>query len=92
MYQSPLAAAHLLVLNRLLEHRREVAASASEIRGDQVDRQFLSFLFAGDDGVHLGIELGERRVQTLRDGGYCSKKGGRRGGGGRADREGGRAP
>ncbi|MDE0888025.1 MAG: hypothetical protein OSA40_01065 [Phycisphaerales bacterium] len=39
MYQSPLSAAHLLVMKRLLEHRREVAASASEIRGDQVDRQ-----------------------------------------------------
>ncbi len=38
MYQSPLAAAHLLVMQRLLDHRREVASSASEVRGDEVER------------------------------------------------------
>ena len=38
MYQSPLAAAHLLVMQRLLDHRREVASSASEVRGDGVER------------------------------------------------------
>ena len=38
MYQSPLLAAHLRVLERLAAHRQEHAQRASEVRGDDADR------------------------------------------------------